>query len=101
MIVCQCGWRTFGDASATIKCFKCGAKLVAAKPRTERDPEWPRWAKLIRMLRTKADAGIGDTAQRIAAKFGGERFKALSKRIGMPCACTGRQEEWNRLYPYD
>ncbi len=52
------------------------------------------------MLRNNADKGVGDTAQRIAAKLGGERYKRLTKRLGMPCGCSERQDEWNRLYPY-
>ena len=58
---------------------------------------WVRWVKL---LRKPEDAGVGDTVARIAAKFGGERFKAFSKRIGIPCGCTERQESWNRQWPY-
>lgn len=60
----------------------------------------PRWVRLIRMLRQPADIGIGDTVQRIAAKFGGERFKAWAERVGIPCGCAQRQSEWNRIYPY-
>ena len=64
------------------------------------DPQWPRWAITLKRLRTDADKGVGDTAQRIAAKFGGERYKRLTKRLDMPCGCSERQDEWNRLYPY-
>jgi hypothetical protein len=60
----------------------------------------PTWVRLIRMLQQPGDVGIGDTVQRIAAKFGGERFKTWAKRIGLPCGCTERQAEWNKLYPY-
>lgn len=58
---------------------------------------WVRWVKL---LRKPEDAGIGDTVARIAKVFGGERFKAFSKRIGIPCGCTERQAEWNQRWPY-
>lgn len=62
---------------------------------------WPRWAGLLRKRRIASDTGVGDTAQRYAAKVGGEKFKRLSKWLGIPCGCTERQAEWNRLYPYD
>lgn len=58
------------------------------------------WVKLVAILRTDADAGVGDTVQRIAAKFGGERFKTFAQKIGIPCGCTERQAEWNERYPY-
>lgn len=74
-----------------IKC-QCGVVLQGANSY--------QWTKLIKWLRKPEDKGIGDTAKRIAAKFGGERFKAFAKRIGMPCGCTERQEEWNRIWPY-
>jgi len=60
----------------------------------------PVWVGFVRFLRTPEDIGIGDTVQRIAAKFGGERFKSFMEKIGAPCGCTDRQQEWNDAYPY-
>ena len=60
----------------------------------------PGWAKAVERLRHTNDVGVGDTVQRIAAWFGGERFKAFAAKVGIPCGCTQRQDEWNRLYPY-
>lgn len=61
---------------------------------------WPKWAAVVARMRSATDAGVGDTVQRIAAKVGGERYKAWRKRIGMPCGCSARQEKFNALYPY-
>lgn len=74
-----------------IKC-KCGH--IVSLPKTE------AWVRLVRLLRKPQDKGIGDTVARIAARVGGERFKAWSKRIGMPCGCTERQKAWNERWPY-
>lgn len=60
----------------------------------------PTWVAAIKRLRKDADTGIGDTVQRIAARFGGELFKRFAARVGMPCGCTERQEEWNQRWPY-
>ena len=63
--------------------------------------KWPTWAKTLRRLRKAEDKGVGDTVQRIAAWFGGERFKTFSSKIGMPCGCSERQDNWNTQYPYE
>ena len=62
--------------------------------------EKPRWVKLLERIRGPADKGVGDTAQRLVARFGGERVKAFADRIGIPCGCADRQEQWNALWPY-
>lgn len=59
------------------------------------------WVAALSRLRKPEDEGVGDTAQRLAAKFGGERYKRFMKRIGAPCACEKRQAEWNQLYRYE
>lgn len=64
------------------------------------EPSKATWIRFIKLIRKPEDKGVGDTVARIAAKFGGDRFKAFSKRIGIPCGCTQRQAEWNRLWPY-
>jgi hypothetical protein len=53
---------------------------------------------VFRMMRTE-DIGLGATVKLIAAKIGGEQFKKWSARIGIPCGCSDREDEWNRLYP--
>ena len=77
---------------SNIKC-KCGKRITVGDV-------IPYWVILIRKYKELEDKGVGDTVQRIAAKFGGESFKTFSTFIGIPCGCTQRQEEWNKLYPY-
>lgn len=86
MICSNCG-RSYPDDIGRVV---CGCKSRVGN----------RWVRLVRMLRKPEDKGVGDTVQRIAAKFGGERFKAWAERIGIPCGCVARQEEWNRVWPY-
>lgn len=74
-------------------------------PPTERlqpvpQSEWPLWAQILYRYRRSEDSGIGDTAQRLAARFGGEWWKWLSAKLGIPCGCSSRQRRWNVLYPY-
>lgn len=65
------------------------------------DPEyWPSWATALSRFKKDEDTGVGDTAQRVFARLGGEAFKWMASKLGMPCGCTGRQADWNRLYPY-
>lgn len=61
---------------------------------------WPRWARLVARLRRTTDRGVGDTIQRLAARIGGERYKALRDRLGVPCACVATQDALNVEYPY-
>lgn len=86
--VCTCGWRFFGDVKKN--CPRCNS-VAPIKP--------PRWVRLLQRLSTPQDIGLGATVKRIAGKVGGKRFIAWSKRIGLPCGCTEREIEWNRLYP--
>lgn len=86
---------------------KCGTILHVSgekKPIAElaltSTAEWTRWAKIVSRFRQEGDKGVGDTFERLARHFGGERIKAWSKRLGIPCGCCGRQAAWNRLYPY-
>lgn len=84
-----------------------GPKFVAPRPAEPArdlgpvDPkDWPFWAWSLKWLRRQGDSGVGDTAQRIAAKLGGEAYKKLSQRLGMPCGCSSRQADWNIKYNY-
>jgi len=61
---------------------------------------WPIWARTFEDWSKPGEVGVGDTARRVFSWLGGELFKALAYKLGMPCGCTGRQVEWNTLYPY-
>lgn len=58
-----------------------------------------RWVRYLSLLSKPEDIGLGATAKRLFAKFGGERFRVWAQRIGLPCGCTEREDEWNRQYP--
>lgn len=89
------------NATIQSSCAACrSGKTVEPAPPLEHT-DWPKWAKLFANRRIESDIGVGDTVQRYAAKVGGEQFKRFSKWLGIPCGCTERQGEWNRLYPYD
>jgi hypothetical protein len=75
-------------------------KIVIASSNEPTTSKPPRWLKYVRFFRSPEDRGAGDTVQRIAAKFGGERFKKFAKKMGIPCGCTSRQDRWNKQYPY-
>ena len=99
---CKCGWPVYGENVVRFKCPQCKhvVELISDAPQEPFSGELPRWVRFVKRLRKSTDTGVGDTVQRIAAKFGGERFKKFAQRIGLPCGCTKRQSEWNRLYPY-
>lgn len=109
MCQCVCGMRVYATRRVDVRCTACGEQIVCAgdvRPgqlliQSVPREQWPAWANIIARYSKPQDAGVGDTAQRIAARFGGEWFKWLSGKIGIPCGCTQRQEEWDRLYPYD
>ena len=119
-----CGLELPDGVSRNVKrCHKCngthgpedfeaievsGLEFVAPRPVqlardvTPVDPkDWPFWAWSLKWMRNLSDNGVGDTAQRIAAKVGGEAYKKLTQRLGMPCGCSTRQEDWNTHYPYE
>lgn len=89
---CPCGNVIYGDCSQLIS-------AVSTAP-DESTGGLPIWVKLIKRFAKPSDKGVGDTVQRIAAKFGGDRFKAFAEKIGMPCGCTDRQHAWNEAFPY-
>lgn len=94
-LICEHGQSYFGKPSDGCVCRFLGPAPMVADTR-----KINRWVRMVKLLRKPEDSGLGDTVQRIAAKFGGERFKAFAKRIGIPCGCSDRQAEWNRLFPY-
>lgn len=92
---------------------KGGMLAPAAKPSPPKGPKsepvppqpiprekWPRWVKLVAMLRKPEDKGVGDTVASIAAKMGGDKFKVWAERLKIPCGCSERQDLWNVRYPY-
>ena len=99
----QCSWRFFTEFETTFTCPKCSTKTQCkGVPASEafKDLPNPFWVAQVSRLRKADDKGVGDTVQRVARWFGGELFKTFAAKIGMPCGCTQRQDEWNKLYPY-
>lgn len=100
------------------RCSKCGMHIISRRsrcpvceggvepivsvprPKIVEPKAWPDWAAAWARIAKHQDAGVGDTAQRFYASFGGEWFKLFAKKIGMPCRCSERQAEWNTSYPY-
>jgi hypothetical protein len=103
MCQCQCGWTVKTNRAVSVKCPQCSGVIIcdgAPRPKTIVVRKIGKWVRYVKLLRKPEDKGVGDTVQRIASKFGGERFKAWAKRLGIPCGCAERQEMWNRIYPY-
>lgn len=97
----SCGWKFFTTTS--IPCPRC-------QPKAKREPvvlnpiprdQWPVWATIAATRKHEGDVGVGDTIQKVAAKFGGEQFKAWAAELGIPCGCSTRQKRFNALYPYE
>jgi hypothetical protein len=63
--------------------------------------EWPAWAKTLDMAKIAGETGVGDTAERIFGRIGGNQFKAATKLLGIKCGCGARKEDWNRRFRYD
>ena len=73
----------------------------AAAPVAPVTTRWPWYWRLLSLLRTRADRGVGDTVARLLRYLGGERLKRWWKRrTKADCGCAGRQGRLNRLYPY-
>lgn len=108
-LTCTCGMKHFFGES--IPCVRCPCGIVvygncdivrnAPESRIKQKKPPRLWTEVVGWFRAPGDIGVGDTVQRIAAKFGGERFKKFAEKVGMPCGCTDRQNEWNKLWPYD
>lgn len=97
MITCEKCGKVYQSEVTPLRC-RCG--FVSGPNAVQGKPVRANWLRFVKMLRKPEDKGVGDTVQRIAAKFGGERFKQWSNRIGIPCGCVERQAEWNRIWPY-
>ena len=96
--LCGCGKSFSGD---TCECGRKHSRIVIRDHTEKSDAtDWPLWAKLIALRNIESDIGVGDTVQRYAAKIGGEKFKKIAERLGIPCGCEKRQAQWNMLYKY-
>ena len=63
--------------------------------------EWPVWAKTVALLKTDADAGIGDTIERTIGHHRSIAFKLWFRGIfGKSCGCSARKAKWNKSFPY-
>jgi len=102
---CGPGSANFLDPGSTVTITPCGCdtlkdKIVANSSPISADPydqsKWPLMIRVIVETAKPGDAGVGDTAQRIAAKLGGEIFKKLVPG----CGCDDRQKWLNERYPY-
>lgn len=91
LIRCKCGRKMFAPEGTPCLCSFVTTPTKARQP---------FYITMLTMLREEGDKGPGDTAQRILAEIGGERFKTLAKQLGIPCGCTRRQAEWNQRWPY-
>jgi hypothetical protein len=69
------------------------SRLPAGRP-------WPRAARVLALLAKPEDRGLGDVAQRMASRLGGEWLKsAIKALLGHDCGCASRQQKMNELYP--
>lgn len=76
-------------------------RIIAVPPPSKPIAEWPLAARLIAGLRTDADVGLGDTIARHLARFGGDAFKRIYKKLtGGECGCADRQAALNGLFLY-
>lgn len=88
------------------RCEKCDVSIRFANgsevicPTCRRQLNQSAWVCLVKAFSKPEDKGVGDTVQRYAAMLGGEKFKAWAEDLGIPCGCTERQLEWNKLWPY-
>lgn len=77
-------------------CSDLNPNRTAEVPRQE----WPTWAKLLALVGTDSDKGIGDVIARTIGPFGGEAYKKWYELLFQkPCGCAERQDNYNALYP--
>jgi hypothetical protein len=62
--------------------------------------EWPLIIRMIAKRRIETDSGIGDTLERIFARFGGRQFKAVMDRLKINCGCDDRKAALNKWFRY-
>lgn len=96
---CECGLRLANPVYPVYcRCGRVHDPDGTSKTPAEQPPA--AWVALVRRLRKPEDRGVGDTVQRLASWLGGEQFKKLSQKLGIPCGCTQRQAEWNERWRY-
>lgn len=61
---------------------------------------WPALVRRVAAFRVATDVGVGDTLERLFAKFGGRQFKWMMAAAGVVCGCDDRQRFLNNRYPY-
>ena len=78
-----------------------GTVIVAAPKPPLPFEKWPTWAKAVSLLRTSADAGVGDTVRRTIGDANSDTFQKWYKKLfGKSCGCKRRHREWNQHYRY-
>lgn len=93
---CPCGFK-LANPQYPVYC-RCG-RIHRGDSIVKRDSP-PLWVAAVSRLKKEGDRGVGDTVQRVASWLGGELFKKWSQKLGIPCNCTRRQQEWNERWPY-
>lgn len=58
---------------------------------------WPWWAKLLRLLATKQDRGLGSTIERITRRLG---IQFVKNALKINCHCDGRKLRLDARFPY-
>jgi hypothetical protein len=81
---------------------QAGAHVAIAAPRVPIPFEkWPLWAKMIRLVRTGEDSGVGDTVRRTIGDANSKAFQIwYQTTFGKSCGCARRHGEWNQQYRY-
>ena len=58
-------------------------------------------ARALRLMKTPADQGVGDTIARVIGPIGGDAYKAwFLETFGRSCGCAERQADLNQKFPY-
>jgi hypothetical protein len=58
--------------------------------------EWPLWAKILRLLSSKTDLGIGSTIERLLRLAG---VKTVKEKLKVKCRCADRRNALNARFP--
>lgn len=81
--------------------------LMPPRPAAKSEPpspvprdQWPLWASEVARWRGGDDIGVGDTFHVIAVTTGAALAVAALSKLGLPCNCAERRQEWNTRYPY-
>ena len=91
--VSKAGWVLLSVADYT--------RLELKYPTSMASADWPGWARVIRLVKTDADRGVGDTISRVIGPIGGEAYKVwFLATFQRPCGCTERQADLNAKFLY-